>query len=91
MEEYAPDAIDIDAFEVPMSGDALFQGFEYGAPDISLDDPTYDFTPENPTAFTGDTSTQPLGGFGGNAFNNELIDLGGMFETLPPFDVIEYL
>ncbi|KAI0439287.1 hypothetical protein F4803DRAFT_531793 [Xylaria telfairii] len=81
-----------DAFETPTTEDVLFQGIDYGTPDISLDNATFDFNNTNSTPFTGNTSsTQPLGDFNDNAFNGELIDLGGVFETLPPFEVMEDL
>ncbi|KAI0858915.1 hypothetical protein F4860DRAFT_505019 [Xylaria cubensis] len=90
-EELAAEVVNIDAFEIPITEDVQFQGIDYGTPNISLDNPTFDFSDANSAAFTGDASAQPLGGFNDNAFNGELIDLGGVFETLPPFEVMEDL
>ncbi|KAI3336446.1 hypothetical protein HD806DRAFT_517640 [Xylariaceae sp. AK1471] len=90
-EELAAEVVNFDTFEIPMTEDVLFQGIDYGTPNISLDDPTFVFNPENPTAFTGNTSAQPMGDFNTNTFNAELMDLGGVFEALPPFEVMEDL
>ncbi|KAI0542333.1 hypothetical protein GGR58DRAFT_497319 [Xylaria digitata] len=78
--------------ETPIIEDVLFQGMDYGdTPDISLDDSPFDFSHEDPITFTGSTSAQPLGDFDSNTFSSELIDLGGVFEALPPFEVVEDL
>ncbi|KAI1752314.1 hypothetical protein F4782DRAFT_530569 [Xylaria castorea] len=90
-EELAAELVNFDAFETPVTEDVLFQGIDYGTPDISLDSTTFDFNDADSAAFTGNTSAQPLGDFNDNAFNGELIDLGGVFETLPPFEVMEDL
>ncbi|KAI3338969.1 hypothetical protein F4824DRAFT_66357 [Ustulina deusta] len=91
-EELTPGVINIDAFETPMTEDVLFQGIDYGgAPGVSLDDSAFAFSHEDPAAFAGSTSTQPPGDFNSNTFNGELIDLGGVFEALPPFEVMEDL
>ncbi|KAJ2987118.1 hypothetical protein NUW58_g4682 [Xylaria curta] len=74
-----------------MTEDVFFQGIDYGTPDASLDDPTFALNPENSAAFTGNTPGQPLGDFNSDTFNGELVDLGGVFETLPPFEVMENL
>ncbi|TGJ88337.1 hypothetical protein E0Z10_g405 [Xylaria hypoxylon] len=82
----------VGAIEAPIIEDAVFQGIDYGdTPDISLDDSIFVFNHEDPAAFTGRTSTQPLGDFNSNTFSGELIDLGGVFEALPPFEVMEDL
>ncbi|KAI1353101.1 hypothetical protein F5Y01DRAFT_323583 [Xylaria sp. FL0043] len=92
-EELTTETINIiDAFETPMTENVLFQGIDYGGvPDISLDGSTFAFGQELPTASTGSTSAQPPDDFNSNAFNGELIDLGGVFEALPPFEVMEDL
>ncbi|KAI0453286.1 hypothetical protein F5B21DRAFT_505513 [Xylaria acuta] len=90
-DELATEAVDIDAFETPVTEDVLFQGIDYGTPDVSLDNATFDFNDANSAAFTGNTSAQPLGDFNDNTFSGELIDLGGVFETLPPFEIMEDL
>ncbi|KAI0879611.1 hypothetical protein GGS24DRAFT_438045 [Hypoxylon argillaceum] len=92
-EELTSDVINIDAYETPTTEDVLFEGIDYGydVPDISLDGSTFTFGNENPTDFTGSTSAQPLGDFSSNPFNGELIDLGGVFEALPPFEIMEDL
>ncbi|KAJ3570519.1 hypothetical protein NPX13_g5702 [Xylaria arbuscula] len=85
-------SIDVGAFETPVIEEDLFQGVDYGdAPNISLDDAAFTFGNENPTAFSPDTSTQPSHGWDGSTFTSELIDLGGIFESLPPFEVMEDL
>lgn len=92
-EELTSDVINIDAYETPTTEDVLFEGIDYGydVPDISLNGSTFTFGNENPTDFTGSTSAQPLGDFSSNPFNGELIDLGGVFEALPPFEIMEDL
>ncbi|KAI0105459.1 hypothetical protein GGR51DRAFT_571796 [Nemania sp. FL0031] len=90
-EELAPDVINIGAYEAPTTEDVLFEGIDYGLPDISLDGSTFAFNSENPTGFMGNSSAQPLGDFSSTAFNGELIDLGGVFEALPPFEMMEDL
>ncbi|KAI0481553.1 hypothetical protein F4859DRAFT_424388 [Xylaria cf. heliscus] len=90
-DELTTEAVNIDAFETPMTEDVLFQGIDYGTSDISMDNAAFDFHDANSAAFTGGTSAQPLGGFNNNTFSGDLIDLGGVFETLPPFEVMEDL
>ncbi|KAI0434112.1 hypothetical protein F5Y09DRAFT_338004 [Xylaria sp. FL1042] len=91
-EELTAGAINVDDFETPMTENVLFQGIDYGSvPDISLDGSSFAFGQEDPTVSTGGTSAQPPDDFNGNAFNGELIDLGGVFEALPPFGVMEDL
>lgn len=89
--EGAP-SIDVDAFEMPVIEEGMFQGINYGdTPNVSLDDSAFTFGHEDSTAFTPDPSTQPARGWNGNTFTGELIDLGGIFEALPPFEVMEGL
>jgi len=77
---------------VPTTEDVLFEGIDYGTPNIAPDDPIFAFNQDNPTAFTGNNpSAQPVDDFTSNSFNSELIDLGGVFEALPPFEVMEDL
>jgi hypothetical protein len=87
-EELAARVFNINTFETPMTEDVLFQGLDYGA---SLDDSTFAFNQENPTAYPGGASAQPMGDFDTDTFNGELMDLGGIFEALPPFEVMEDL
>ncbi|RYC60070.1 hypothetical protein CHU98_g6137 [Xylaria longipes] len=90
-EELTTEVVNIDAFETPVNEDVLFEGIDYGTPNNSFDNAAFDFNDANTSAFTGNTSAQPLGDFNDNTFNGELIDLGGVFETLPPFEVMEDL
>ncbi|KAJ8128241.1 hypothetical protein O1611_g5396 [Lasiodiplodia mahajangana] len=90
-EELTPDVINIGAYEAPTTEDVLFEGIDYGVPDIPLDGSAFAFNSENPTEFMGNSAAQPLGDFSTSAFNGELIDLGGVFEALPPFEIMEDL
>ncbi|GAP89658.1 putative binuclear zinc transcription factor [Rosellinia necatrix] len=91
-EGLASDAINVDdAFETPVAEGPPFQGRDSGAPDISLDDSTFTFDHEDPTAPAEGVSAQRLDGFNGNTFGDELMGLGGVFEALPPFEVMECL
>ncbi|KAI1302554.1 hypothetical protein F5Y03DRAFT_385366 [Xylaria venustula] len=81
-------AINLSAFETPMTENVFFQGIEYGAvPGISLDDSTFEFGHEGATS----AHAQPPNDCNANAAHGELIDLGGIFEALPPFEVMEDL
>lgn len=74
--------------EVPLTEDALFQGADFAGPPFSFDnvppfsfqDPTTSFSEENSNEQSQEGP--PL---------NELMDLGGIFESLPPFEVMEDL
>jgi hypothetical protein len=90
-EELSAEVVNIDTFEIPTTEDVLFQGIDYGTPNISMDDPTFAFNAENPTAFTANAPAQPMDDFNTNAFDGQLMDLGGVFEALPPFEVMEDL
>ncbi|KAI2466576.1 hypothetical protein F4781DRAFT_434250 [Annulohypoxylon bovei var. microspora] len=84
--------VDIQSAEVPVSENVIFEGFDFTAPDISLDDGAqFPFQQDSTTTF----SNGNLGGQGqGNTstpFNGTLIDLGGVYERLPPFEVMEDL
>ncbi|KAI0408646.1 hypothetical protein F4802DRAFT_548346 [Xylaria palmicola] len=81
----------IDTFETPMTEDVLFEGIDYGTPEVPLDDSAFAFGRGTSPAFAGNTAARPLNDTDGNAFNGELIDLGGLFEALPPFEVMEDL
>ncbi|KAI8634600.1 hypothetical protein F5Y19DRAFT_409241 [Xylariaceae sp. FL1651] len=75
-----------------MTEDVIFEGIDYSVPTVYSDNAIFSFDRGNPTEFTGNTpSTQPLADPGNNAFSGELIDLGGVFEALPPFEIMEDL
>ncbi|KAI1429274.1 hypothetical protein F5Y12DRAFT_782025 [Xylaria sp. FL1777] len=81
--------LNIDALETPVAENVLFQGIDHL--EVSLDGSAFTFGHGDPTAFTGGTSAEPSSSFNGSTLNNELIDLGGVFETLPPFELMEDL
>ncbi|KAI0969413.1 hypothetical protein F4678DRAFT_440345 [Xylaria arbuscula] len=88
------ETININTFETPMTENVLFHGLDYGdVPGVPLDDSAFEFGHKDPTASGGSSSAhaQPPNDCDGNAFNSELIDLGGVFEALPPFEVMEDL
>ncbi|KAI1180153.1 hypothetical protein F4777DRAFT_363724 [Nemania sp. FL0916] len=88
-EDLTPEAVHIDAFETPITEDVLFEGINYDVPDIALDDSAFGLRPDNPAAFVGNHPVPPMGNFSG--MSGELIDLGGVFEPLPPFEIMEDL
>ncbi|KAI1213052.1 fungal-specific transcription factor domain-containing protein [Annulohypoxylon truncatum] len=68
----------------------IFEGLDFTAPDLSYDDGAqFAFQQEPTTTF----SPGNLGGQdqGSTPFNGSLIDLGGVYERLPPFEVMEDL
>lgn len=80
----------MDACETPVPEDVLFGGLDYSLSDNPLDDSAFTFNHESATTFMGNPSAQPLGDFG-DMLNGELIDFGGVFEALPPFEIMEDL
>ncbi|KAI1417768.1 fungal-specific transcription factor domain-containing protein [Hypoxylon sp. FL1857] len=76
--------------EVPVIDDTIFQGVDFTAPNLSFDDgAAFSFQQDPATAFsTGNLAAQ---GQDNPPFNGELIDLGGIFESLPPFEMMEEL
>ncbi|KAI0481217.1 hypothetical protein GGR56DRAFT_310292 [Xylariaceae sp. FL0804] len=79
-DEAAEVAADFDSLEVPMTDDVMFQGLDYAPYGIASFDVAND-----PAGSTAPPGQMP----GDNAF--QLMDLGGMFEALPPFEVMEEL
>ncbi|KAH9884481.1 hypothetical protein F4778DRAFT_800107 [Xylariomycetidae sp. FL2044] len=93
-DEFTAPPFDFNSLQVPGSEDVFFQGIDYPPdPTATLDGfPTtsdFTFNQQNPTSFPPDTSDIPQPSEG--AFNFELMDLGGVFEPLPPLEVIEDL
>ncbi|KAI1110242.1 hypothetical protein F5Y14DRAFT_429514 [Nemania sp. NC0429] len=84
------EAVDVDACETPVPENVLFGGFDYSLSDNPLDDSAFIFNQEDATPFMGNPSEQPLGGFG-DTLHGELMDFGGVFEALPPFEIMEDL
>ncbi|KAI0382903.1 fungal-specific transcription factor domain-containing protein [Hypomontagnella monticulosa] len=79
---------DLQPTEEPLNEDVLFQGADFTGPSFSFDDvPPFSFQ-ESTANFSGENLDEqgqentPL---------NELMDLGGIFESLPPFEVMEDL
>jgi hypothetical protein len=87
-EELAPE--DGATYEAPVTEDVLFEGIDYDVPEASSDNPAFASNHDNMNAFIGNPSAHPLGDFSSN-LNGELIDLGGVFEPLPPFEMMEDL
>ncbi|KAI0392184.1 hypothetical protein F5Y17DRAFT_437371 [Xylariaceae sp. FL0594] len=81
--EFPAGATRDDTLEMPATEDVLFEGFDYG----------FAFDQVNSAGFSGDNhaSATLADDCGSNPFASELIDLGGVFEALPPFEVMEDL
>ncbi|KAI1768723.1 fungal-specific transcription factor domain-containing protein [Hypoxylon sp. FL1150] len=84
----AAESTHLESVEVPAVEDDLFQGMDFTDPDLN-DGGAFVFQPDP----TGTFSTGNLGGMGQDAspLNGDLMDLGGIYESLPPFDVMEDL
>ncbi|KAI1460659.1 hypothetical protein F4805DRAFT_371255 [Annulohypoxylon moriforme] len=68
----------------------VLDGFDFTVPDFSYDGETqFPYQQDPTTSFPTDN----LGGQdqGGTPFNGSLIDIGGVYERLPPFEVMEDL
>lgn len=78
------------SIDLPGAEDVLFQGFDFTNPIPSLDDDTTFSFQQDPAATfsTGNLDSQ---GQDSNPFIGDLIDLGGIFESLPPFEMMEDL
>ncbi|KAI1816753.1 hypothetical protein GGS20DRAFT_536077 [Poronia punctata] len=79
-----------DILDTPAIEDILFQGIDYG----TSDGLAFTFGQANTTTSTfpgSGSSAQPTDDYAGSLFNGELIGLGGVFEALPPFEVMEDL
>ncbi|OTA66608.1 hypothetical protein K449DRAFT_391053 [Hypoxylon sp. EC38] len=76
--------------EVPVIEDAVFQGMDFTIPNLSFDDGTaFSFQQDPETTFSpGNLDSQ---GQDSVPFDGALIDLGGIFESLPPFEMMEEL
>ncbi|KAI1327890.1 hypothetical protein F5Y16DRAFT_182741 [Xylariaceae sp. FL0255] len=83
--EPAIDIPTIGAFDFPISENVLFQGLDYsnGNPFV--------FGSDTPQAFSGTSTNPPDPDTSSNMFGGELLDLGGILEPLPPFEVMEEL
>ncbi|KAI0024836.1 hypothetical protein F4780DRAFT_479255 [Xylariomycetidae sp. FL0641] len=90
--EPAVEPINPQMFDVPMTEDVFLQGMDYSEPNFLYGgNAEFTFTQGNQPSFsTGDpnASTYPRDN---GAFQGELMDLGGIFETLPPFEIMEDL
>ncbi|KAI0512638.1 hypothetical protein F5B22DRAFT_299953 [Xylaria bambusicola] len=85
-------SIDVDPFETPVTEEDLLQDIDYGnTPGIHLNDSAFTFNNQDPTTFSTNASSQSSRTWNGNTPTGELIDLGGVFEALPPFEVMEEL
>ncbi|KAI1085784.1 fungal-specific transcription factor domain-containing protein [Whalleya microplaca] len=81
--------------EVPITEDVCLQGMDFTGPGPNPsfeqfdDNATFSFQ-DDPTATfpTGDSNDQRQDN---DTFNGELMDLGGIFESLPPFEIMEDL
>ncbi|KAI1487458.1 fungal-specific transcription factor domain-containing protein [Biscogniauxia mediterranea] len=77
---------------VPPAEHVLFHSLDYADPDAAsgeyAENETLPLQQDNPSAFAAEASNhQPMG----DPFNGELMDLGGIFESLPPFEIMEDL
>ncbi|KAI1268329.1 hypothetical protein F5Y18DRAFT_224843 [Xylariaceae sp. FL1019] len=76
-------------FDIPVAETVFFQGVDYGANLLETD--TFPFTSdmagEFPELSTGLPDNDPMN----TAFGRELMELGGITEPLPPFEVMEDL
>ncbi|KAI1501225.1 fungal-specific transcription factor domain-containing protein [Biscogniauxia marginata] len=78
--------------EVPVTEDVLFRGIDVTEPDLPFtgfsENDTPFFEPDDPSVFAAESSSgRPMN----DTFNGELIDLGGIFESLPPKEFMEDL
>ncbi|KAI1144026.1 hypothetical protein F5Y05DRAFT_14690 [Hypoxylon sp. FL0543] len=90
LQDKTTEPVDLQSNEVPVTEDAIFQGMDFTAPDLSFAETTAFSFQQDPAA------TFSAGGLDGEGhnntpFNGDLIDLGGVFESLPPFEMMEEL
>lgn len=82
--------VDVQSSETPATENVIFEGLDFTAPEFTYDDGAqFLFQPDAVPSF-------PAGNFGGQdqgstPMNGSLIDLGGVYERLPPFEVMEDL
>ncbi|KAI0887468.1 uncharacterized protein GGS22DRAFT_157229 [Annulohypoxylon maeteangense] len=68
----------------------IFEGLDFTAPDFLYDgDTQFSFQQDPTTSFSGGNSSGQ--DQGSTPFNGSLIDIGGVYERLPPFEVMEDL
>ncbi|CAJ2506186.1 Uu.00g003160.m01.CDS01 [Anthostomella pinea] len=88
--EDVDEPIHFDSIEVPMTEEVFLQGMDFTEADVSFDpNITYPYNQEDSTPFLSGPSVEQEAS--NSAFNGELMDLGGIFETLPPFEIMEEL
>ncbi|KAI2630880.1 hypothetical protein GGR54DRAFT_648426 [Hypoxylon sp. NC1633] len=82
--------INFQSAEAPSTENVIFEGLDFTEPSASFDDgATFSFQQDPSTEFsTGNLDNQVQED---TPFIGDLIDLGGMFESLPPFEMMEEL
>ncbi|KAI1105939.1 fungal-specific transcription factor domain-containing protein [Jackrogersella minutella] len=82
--------VNIQPTPVPVDEEAVFQGMDFTTPDLSFDDGgEFSFEPDPTAAFSSGNLDDH--GQSSAPFDGALIDLGGIYESLPPFKVMEDL
>ncbi|KAI0840554.1 hypothetical protein F5Y06DRAFT_243039 [Hypoxylon sp. FL0890] len=90
LQDKTTEPVDPQSAGIPVTEDAIFQGMDFTVPNLSFDDGSaFSFQQDPTTTFSaGNLDSQ---GQDNPPFNGDLIDLGGIFESLPPFQMMEEL